>query len=112
MGRLGRERDLLGELAASLELAVAGQRPEREAAVAALDPGEGKVADVDQQARLGEAEAHHRDEALATGQRPRLDAGARQRLDRLGDRLRAGVLERARIHLRRPSPRRRRCRGR
>ena len=35
-----------------------------------------------------------------------------QRLDGVHDGLGAGVLERPRVHVRRPSPRRRRCRGR
>ena len=110
--RLRRQRQLRAELRAALELAMTGERPERDGAVGALEARQRQPPDVDQQVGRGEAEAHHRDQALSAGDRSRLAIGAGERVDRLLDGLRARVLERARVHLRRPTPRRRRCRAR
>ena len=96
---------------AELKVVVAGQGAEPDAAATVFETGEREPGEIDEQIGCREAEAQHRDEALATGERASL-ATARERLERLIDALGTRVVERARIHLRRPTPRRRRRRGR
>jgi hypothetical protein len=69
------------------------ERPDPQFFSLDLDPVQsGNPAKVDERGRLGEPELHHRQERVATGQRPRF-AVARQQPDRLVEARRAMVRE-------------------
>jgi len=53
---------------------------------------------VDQVLRRRQAELHHRDQAVAAGQRPGIIAQCREQFNRIGDGRRPVVAERARDH--------------
>jgi hypothetical protein len=55
-------------------------------------------ADIDQQARGGDPQVHHRHQGLAAGDHPRLARAFREQIDRLGQAPRSDVIDGRRLH--------------
>ena len=77
-----------------LELRVGRQRPDPPVAVLALDAVQpGHLAQVDQQRRRGQPQLHQRQQRVSAGQELGVLAAVGERLDRIVERLRRGVVE-------------------
>ena len=82
-----------------LERGVRGQRPDPPGAVLALDPVQpGDLAQVHEQRRRRQAELHQRQQRMSAGQQLGVLATVGDRLDRLLERVRRGVVELGRNH--------------
>ncbi len=67
-GGMGQQRDVLAKEIRCLDVHVAGHGADRDLVAFVTDVRQvGEPADVDQHARLGESQLHHRQQAVATG---------------------------------------------
>ena len=90
------------------QFVLGGCRPDHEVRPHFADAFEfGDRAEVNEVGRLGEAELHHRDEAVSARQRTRVLAEVAEQRDRLGDRLGPMIAEGGGNHVVLPAGRRR-----
>jgi hypothetical protein len=77
-----------------IEVGVRRQRPDSPVAVLAVDPVQaGHLAQVDQQGWRGQPQLHQRQQGMPAGQELGVLAAVAERLDRVFERLRRGVVE-------------------
>src|SRR5688500_3562065 len=91
---VGEQREVAGEQLGLQEVDVAGERADADLAVLLADVGElREIVDVDQVLGVGEPQLHHRQQAVAAGDDPRLGTEPLERRDRALDARRTFVLE-------------------
>ncbi len=106
MRGFAEERHLRGGQVRLDQLVLGGHGADDEVVAVGADAFEvGDAGKIDQMGRRGEAELHHRDEAMAAGERPGVVAEIGKQRQRIGNGLRAVVGEGAWYHgfLPRPS---------